>query len=272
MQKFKNNIKKDKDYIYSKIHQNIELGIILGSGMTDISSYTEENIIIPYYEIPHFSGGNKNKEGKFLFALWCGKKIVAFVGRLHFYQGYSMEEVTYPVWLLKELGAHALISVNTAGGLNKSFEVGDIMMVRDHINLMGANPLLSIPQGERNPQFLDLSTAYDSHLMQLCQKASAALEMPIKEGILAAVAGPCYETPAEARMLKLMGADAVCMSSIPEAIIANYLNLRVLGLSLITNKSAADSRDKISHQSVLTVASRFQEQIYRLLAQLLASI
>jgi purine-nucleoside phosphorylase len=268
MKEIKKNVKDGANYIYSKIKQTAEIGIILGSGMTEIMPYIKQPEIIPYADIPLFPWINMKPEGKILFANWQEKKVILFIGRLHFYQGYSFLDLTYPVRLINELEVPILISVNTSGGLNKSFAVGDIMLVRDHINLMGDNPLLSIPYKERNPQFLNLSSGYDSDLISICHKAAKSINIPLKEGVLAALTGPCYETPAEVRMLQRIGADAVCMSSIPEVIMANYCNIKVLALSLITNKAADHSGDQISHQSVLEVAAQFQHKIYNLLTRL----
>jgi purine-nucleoside phosphorylase len=272
MQKIKDNIKAAADYIQRTVNQTSEIGILLGSGMTAIMPYIKQSIIIPYDDIPFFPRTKKRSDGKIIFCKWQGKKALIFIDRLHFYQGYSFMEITYPIWLIKELNSFLLISVNTSGALNKSFSVGDVMVVRDHINLMGNNPLLAIPFEERNPQFLDLSSAYDSNLISTCHKAAKAINMPLKEGVLAALTGPCYETPAEVRMLQRIGADAVSMSSIPEVIMANYHNLKVLALSLIANKAANQGTDKITHQSVLEVAGQFQHKIYDLLTKLFTMI
>jgi purine-nucleoside phosphorylase len=272
MQKIKENIKAAADYIHRTIKQTTEIGMLLGSGMAAITQYIKQPIIIPYDDIPFFPRVKKRSDGKIIFCEWQEKKALIFIDRLHFYQGYSYRDITYPIWLIKELNASLLISVNTSGALNKSFSVGDVMVVRDHINLMGNNPLLAIPFEERNPQFLDLSSAYDSNLISICHKAAKAINMPLKEGVLAALTGPCYETPAEVRMLQRAGADAACMSSIPEVIMANYCNIKVLALSLIANKAADHGNDKITHQSVLKAAGQFQHKIYNLLTKLFTMI
>ena len=230
-----------------------EIGVILGSGQGGFSRRLEGAGYIPYREIPYFFQPMvPGHEGVLSLGELAGRKVIVLEGRIHTYEGYFMREVVFPVRVLQRMGVRSLITCNAAGGLDTSMSVGDVMVVSDHINLMGTNPLVGqIHQGRGCP-FISMSGAYDGEYRRLAWEKGRDLGEDLKEGVLAAVNGPCYETPAESRMLRTLGADAITMSSVPGVIMARFLDMRVLGLSLITNVHDPDR--VMDHQDVLNVA------------------
>ena len=219
-------------YIERKIKQKPEIGVILGSGLGVIASEIEEQVIVPFNEIPHFPVSTvPGHEGRFVFGELEGKPVMCMQGRFHYYEGYELEQVTLPVKLMKRLGAATLIVTNAAGGINESFEPGDLMVIEDHINLMGVNPLRGRNDESVGPRFPDMSEAYDLQLRKTAFSAARQLDIEVRKGVYAAVSGPSYETPAEIRYLRTLGADAVGMSTVQEVIIANHADMMVLGIS-----------------------------------------
>lgn len=224
------------------------VGVILGSGLGDYADRLEEAAAVPFGEIPHMAPSTvPGHRGLFVRGRRGGRVVLALVGRLHYYEGHGLDQVTFPVRVMAALGARALVVTNASGGVNPALRAGDFMLVCDHINLVGASPLRGAPA------FVDMSAVYDAEAGARIEAAAARLGLPLHRGVLAAVAGPQYETPAEVRMLRILGADAVCMSSVPEAIVARALGLRVVGLSLVTN-AAGGSGGALAHDDVLAQA------------------
>ena len=238
-----------------------EVGMILGSGLGLLADEVDESVVVPYLEIPHFVTSTvPGHSGQLVAGRIEGVPVAVLRGRLHYYEGYSLQQVTFPVRVLRRLGAEVLIITNAAGGLNEEYRTGDLMALRDHINLpglAGLNPLVGPDEPELGVRFLDLTDPYDAALRERAIELGAELGARIHQGVYAAVAGPSFETRGEVRFLRLAGADAVGMSTAPEVIVARHERMRVLGLSVITNNAAPGvADDEVSHEGVLAVAER----------------
>lgn len=233
-----------------------EIAIILGSGLGELADeYCD--IAIPYSEIPGFIKSTvKGHKGRLVFAEIHGKKVVMMQGRNHFYEGHTMQEITYPVKVMKKLGVETLILTNAAGAVNETYRPSDLMILKDHINCMGTNPLIGPNDETLGERFPDMSEVYKKDLRELAKKCAEELSIDIKEGVYLANSGPCYETPSEIHMARLFGADAVGMSTVPEAIVANYCGLRVLGISCISNAASSHNGDKLSHAEVIETTNK----------------
>ncbi len=243
-----------------------QLGLVLGSGLGSVVEGLKESVEIPYTSIPHFHGTNvEGHAGKMILGKWDGVPIVCLQGRFHRYEGHSMEEVVFPTRTLCSLGVHTLILTNAAGAINTRFRPGDLMVIEDHLNLMGDNPLRGPNLSELGPRFPDLTEAYSKACVEILRQSARGLEMPIQSGVYAGLLGPTYETPAEVRMLRTLGADSVGMSTVPETIAANHLGVRVTGMSCITNLAAGLSPVKLTHQEVIDVSKIGAEKMKRLL-------
>jgi purine-nucleoside phosphorylase len=237
------------------------VGIILGSGLGPLADEVENPTIVPYAEIPHFAVSTvSGHAGQFVAGTLEGVPVAVLRGRVHFYEGYSLQQITFPVRTLHRLGAELLIITNAAGGLNPAFRAGDLMVLRDHINLpglAGQNPLIGSDEPELGVRFLDMTDQYDGALRARALELGAELGVPIHEGVYAVVAGPSFETRAELRYLRHVGADAVGMSTVPEVIVARHERMSVLGISVITNTADPDAVvADVSHEGVLSVAER----------------
>lgn len=246
-----------------------EIGIVLGSGLGDLAD-TYSEFAIPYSKIPGFSKSTvEGHKGQLVFANINNRKVVMMQGRSHFYEGHSMEEITYPIKVMKKLGVETIILTNAAGAINKSFRPGDLMVITDHINFMGVNPLVGENDEEFGTRFPDMTEIYNKNLIKIIDAACRNLKIDIKHGVYIASSGPSYETPAEIKMARYMGADAAGMSTVPEAIVANYCGIKVIGLSCISNYASGVSTKKLSHEEVIettnTVKSKFKDLILLLL-------
>lgn len=236
------------------------VGLILGSGLSPLADEVEDAIHIPYTEIPHFVRSTvEGHEGELVLGTFAGQPVCMMRGRFHYYEGYTMQQVTFPVRVMRELGAHTLVVTNAAGGLNPAFRPGDLMCIRDHINLVGMtglNPLIGPNDDTLGPRFPDMSCAYDPSLRQLAREVAQAEGVPMHEGVYICLSGPTYETPADLRFLRLIGADAVGMSTVPEVIVARHMDMAVLGISGISNVAAVGTEEvqKTSHEEVLAAA------------------
>ena len=239
------------------------LGIVLGSGFQSVLTRCTVVMEVPFAEIPGFPTTSvAGHEGRLLLAYLAKTPVVVLSGRAHYYEGHSMEAVTFPTRVLAALGVRALLLTNAAGGINSRFRRGDFMALTDHINFMGANPL----RGWREPnRFVDLSRTYDAALAGLLKKAAGKTKTRLHSGVYLAVSGPSYETPAEIRAFAKLGADAVGMSTVPEAIVARQCGLKVAGLSCITNPAAGRSKEPLSHSDVLATGDAVKIQAARLL-------
>ncbi|MBI2821979.1 MAG: purine-nucleoside phosphorylase [Acidobacteria bacterium] len=250
------------------------VGLILGSGLGESLKRFSGNLKISYAEIPYFHpSAVAGHSGNLIFGRIGALPFVALQGRIHYYEGYSLREVVFPLRVLARLGIGHLIVTNAAGGINREFEPGDLMLIADHINLMGANPLAGPNLDQLGPRFPDMSEAYCPRFRTLARSVAAGIDgMNLREGVYAAVAGPSYETPAEVRMLAALGADAVGMSTVPEVIAANHAGLRVLGISCITNMAAGISGQKLDHREVVDVAGRARAKFSALLGGVLDKV
>jgi purine-nucleoside phosphorylase len=228
------------------------VGVVLGSGLGALTEAASDTLSIPYSEIPHFHGTSiEGHSGQLILGKINGIPTVFLKGRFHRYEGYPMDEVVFPTRVISALGIHTLILTNAAGGVNTRFRPGDLMLLEDHLNLMGDNPLMGPNMAELGPRFPDLTEAYSRTCLEIIEESAKELQLSITRGVYAGVLGPTYETPAEVRMLRILGADAVGMSTVPEAIAANHLGVRVAGVSCITNLAAGLSGRKLTHPEVL---------------------
>lgn len=261
------------NYIKEKIQGfQPEIGIILGSGLGDFADEFE-SIIIPYNDIPGFEKSNvQGHKGQLVFAQINGKKVVMMQGRYHFYEGYSMQTVTFPVKVMKKLGVKTLIITNAAGAVTPEFRPGDLMLITDHINFMGTNPLIGKNDETLGTRFPDMSEVYSKELIQTAEAIAKKLNINYQKGVYAATTGPSYETPSEVKMFRMLGANAVGMSTAPEAIVANYCGLKILGISCLTNYAAGVSETPLNHQEVIDTANRVKESFKNLLSEILKSI
>jgi purine-nucleoside phosphorylase len=242
------------------------VGLVLGSGLGAFADDLEDASAIPYEEIPGFARSTvEGHAGQLVFGRVAGAPVVVQQGRFHFYEGYSLDEVTFPVRVLGLLGVKSLVLTNAAGGLNNSFKQGALMLISDHLNLMGTNPLLGANDPRFGARFPDMSDVYDREFQEAAICEAQAMRIELKRGIYAALTGPSYETPAEIRMLRALGADAVGMSTVPEAIVARHMGVKVLGLSCITNMAAGVLDRPIDHAEVIETGEQVRATFTELL-------
>lgn len=266
-------IKDTLDYIETYTDEfKPEIGIVLGSGLGDLADeYCE--ISIPYSKIPNFAKSTvSGHKGNLVFATIGDRKVVMMQGRSHFYEGHSMQDITYPIKVMKALGVETVILTNAAGAVNKSFRPGDLMVITDHINFMGANPLVGPNDETFGTRFPDMSEVYNKNLIKMADAAGRLLKIDLKHGVYIASSGPSYETPAEIRMARFMGADAAGMSTVPEAIVANYCGMNVLGISCITNYASGVSSKKLDHKEVIETAEKVKAKFKELVKLLIKNV
>lgn len=262
-------------YLQKQYPYSLSAVLILGSGFALPKETLAHSVAIPYGDIPGFhSPGVAGHQGTLhLGQIATGHHVGILHGRIHAYEGHAMADIVFPLRVLCRLGAKTLIVTNAAGGIREDLQPGDLMLLSDHINLLGDNPLVGMACLEYGPRFVDMSTVYTPQLRQWAAQKAQALGMSLKQGVYCAVKGPCYETPAEIRMLRTLGADAVGMSTVPEVIAAAQLGMQVLGLSLITNRAAGlESSATLSHEEVLATAGQSQAQMSKLLSALLGDL
>ena len=249
------------------------VAIVLGSGLGAFAEDFQEAVAIPYREIPGFvSSTAQGHVGSLVVGKVEGVSVAAMQGRVHFYEGYSLEQVTFPIRTLKLLGVETLILTNAAGGINVQLTQGALMVISDQLNLMGANPLRGENDERFGPRFPDMSEVYSRDLQELVTQEAKALGTTVRRGIYAALAGPSYETPAEIHMLRATGADAVGMSTVPEAIVARHMGMNVLGISCITNMAAGISEQTINHEEVMETGQRVRETFTQLLRRVITKL
>ena len=246
-----------------------QVAIILGSGLGGLASEVSADTIIPYGEIPGFPRSTvEGHAGNFIVGRLEGKAVVAMQGRAHFYEGYSLADVVFPVRVMRALGAPVLLVSNAAGGINRLWSSGDLMIIADHINFTGSNPLMGPNDPDLGPRFPDMSQAYEPELIALAERAALAEGIPIRKGVYAGVHGPSYETPAELRMLRVWGADAVGMSTVPEVIAARHMAMRVLGITAITDMATGEQVKTVTHEDVIAVARELEPKFIRLVKRI----
>lgn len=250
-----------------------EIGLILGSGLGDLAEQIEAATVIPYGEIPHFPVSTvAGHAGRLVIGRLEGKPVVAMQGRFHYYEGYSMAQVAFPVYVMKFLGTKVLIVTNAAGGMNKAFQPGDLMLIVDHLNFTGDNPLIGPNDNELGPRFPDMSRAYDPEMIALAEQKAQELGIRVQKGVYAGISGPNYLPPAELVMLRRLGGDAVGMSTIPEVIAAAHCGLRVLGISCITDMAIGEELEPLTHEQVVAVAERTKPKFTALVRAVVAGV
>lgn len=260
-------------YLKSKTTFQPTVGLILGSGLGSFSKHIQIETSIPYKDIPHFlTPSIEGHSGNMIFGYVGKTPIVCLQGRIHYYEGHSIQEIVYPMRTLGKLGIKSLFVTNAAGGLDTSMEPGDFMVISDHINLMGTNPLIGPNESSLGPRFPDMTEAYCPELRKKLIKVLTENKVRYHEGVYCALSGPTYETPAEVRHLKIIGASAVGMSTVPEVIVANHMGLKVCGISCITNKAAGISKVKLSHSEVTETAQKVEVQFTSFVKQFISSL
>jgi len=259
--------------IRSRTTETPRVAIVLGSGLGGFADDFDEPVGIPYEEIPGFARSTaEGHAGRLVIGKVDQVPLIAMQGRVHFYEGYSLEQVTFPIRALKLLGIKTLILTNAAGGVNVQLTQGALMVLSDHVNLMGDNPLRGPNDSRFGPRFPDLTSAYSPELQEIAVEEAKALGIEIRRGIYAALAGPSYETPAEIHLLRSLGADAVGMSTVPEVIVARQMNIEVLGISCITNMAAGISDQPINHEEVMATGIRVRETFTQLLRRVVSRV
>lgn len=254
------------DYIRSRTDYRPAIGMVLGSGLGDFADTLEDAVRIPYAEIPNFPVPTApGHVGALVFGKKMGQEVVVLQGRIHFYEGLSQKEITLPVRVLAALGIKKLVLTNAAGGVNLSFEPGTLMLIRDHINYSFDNPLIGPNLDSFGPRFPDVTDLYTASLRSRIRAAAEEAGISLQEGVYMMFTGPNYETPAEVRMAAILGADAVGMSTVPEALVAAHCGMEVAGISCITNIAAGLSDQKLDHCEVLEIAARVHDTFQRLL-------
>ena len=266
-------IREASDFIASRIPSPPRVGIITGTGLGELTSAVATDFRLPYEEIPHFPRSTtEGHRGTLAFGRIGGVNVMAMEGRFHLYEGYTAEEVTFPVRVMSRLGAETLIISSAAGGLNPRFEPADLMLVTDHINLTGRNPLVGPNLDAFGPRFPDMSSVYDKHLLALAKEKAVELQIPLREGVYVGILGPSLETPAETRFLRTIGADAVGMSTVPEVIVAVHCGLRILVIVAITNVNLPDCMKRTSIEEVISTAHQAGNKLTPLLEAILLTI
>ena len=261
------------EFIRSKYSTAPSVGIVLGSGLGSFTDEIEIEFEIMYSNIPHFPMSTvEGHSGKLIFGNLSGKKVVAMAGRFHYYEGYTTQEVVFPIRVMKYLGIKTLVISNAAGGLNTSYKVGDLMIIKDHISLLTINPLLGKNETELGPRFPDMSEPYKNYLIEKAKRIAGENNIDLKEGVYAGVTGPTFETRAEYKMLNLLGGDAVGMSTVQEVIAAVHLGLPVFAMSVITDVGIREEENTITHEEVLQAAKEAEPKLTLIFKQLIGQL
>jgi len=268
-----NRLQETVTFLKTKTRLKPQVGIILGSGLGAFARDIQVEVTIPFNEIPNFvSPSVEGHQGNLIFGTLGGKSMVALQGRLHYYEGHSMDTVVFPTRVMALLGVQVMILTNSAGGLAEKMRSGDFMIIEDHINLTGANPLMGPNMKELGPRFPDMTEGYDRKLISQLEVVFQSKKINYHRGVYAGVSGPTYETPAEVRFLKMIGCSAVGMSTVPEVIAANHLGLRVAALSCITNLAAGLSAHKLTHEEVTETARRVEKDFAAVLSEFITGL
>lgn len=262
-----------KSYILSKTNAIPEIGIILGSGLGGLADEIENGVVIPYEDIPFFSKSDAvGHANELVIGNLEGKTVVAMKGRYHFYEGYSLDEVTFPVRVMKALGIEKLIVTNACGAVNTDFNPGELMLITDHLNLVGINPLIGKNNDDLGTRFPDVSEVYNREMRNTALQVARENDITLREGVYGWWSGPVYETPAEIRMIRILGADAIGMSTVPEAVVAIHSGIKVLGISCLTNMACGILDEPLSHKDVIEVAAKSRNSFVHLIKNVLKSI
>ncbi|PKL81779.1 MAG: purine-nucleoside phosphorylase [Ignavibacteriae bacterium HGW-Ignavibacteriae-3] len=266
-------IKETLLVIRNKTKKNYEIGIILGTGLGGLVKEISVEHEIDYADLPHFPLSTvESHQGKLIFGNIGGKDVVAMQGRFHYYEGYTMQQITYPVRLMKNLGVHTLLVSNACGGMNPLYRRGDIMLMADHINLLGDNPLVGKNEDELGPRFPDMSEPYNLELINIAEDVALENKIKVQKGVYVAVPGPNLETKAEYRFLRGIGADVVGMSTIPENIVANHMGMKVLGISIITDECFPDSLKPAKVEEIIEAAMQAEPKMTLIMKEVIKKI
>lgn len=266
-------IKETSNFLLEDLSEKPEIGIILGTGLSELGREIHVKKEIKYSNIPNFPTSTvKGHEGKLLFGTLNDRNVVAMQGRFHYYEGYSMKQLTFPIRVMHFLGVKTLVLSNAAGGLNEDFEIGDIMFITDHINLMPDNPLIGINEDNLGPRFLDMSEVYNENIIRDAKKIARHNQIRFQTGVYAAVTGPTFETPAEYKYIRTIGADSVGMSTIPEAIAARHMDMNVFAISLITDLGVEGKIVEVSHEEVLEAAKAAEPYARKIIKELIPKL
>ncbi len=262
------------EFIKAKIKTMPEVGIILGSGLGNLGNKIDAEVKIPYQQIPNFPVSTvEGHSGQLVIGKLGGKQVVAMQGRFHYYEGYTMQQVTFPVRVMKFLGVKTLIVSNAAGGLNPEFNAGDMMVIRDQINFFPENPLRGKNFDKLGPRFPDMSKPYSPRLIKLAMEIARLNDIPVRQGVYVGSTGPTLETPSEYKMFRILGADATGMSTVPEVIVANHMGIEVFGMSVITNVDKPVDPDKgTTHEEVQDVAGSVEPHMTKVITGLISRI
>ena len=260
-------------FIQEKIQLKPDIGLILGSGLGVLAEEIENPIVIDFHDIPHFPPSTvAGHEGRLVAGTLGGKSVIAMQGRIHYYEGYTMSQVVFPVYVMKGLGITSLIVTNACGGINRGFQAGDLMVIEDHLNLTGDHPLIGPNMEIFGPRFPDMSRAYYPEYRELAKRKAVDLGFTLQEGVYAGISGPSYMTPTELIMLARFGADAVGMSTVPEVIAAAHAGLKVLGISCVTDKAVGEELEPLSHEQVMEMALQARPRFISLIKSLLPEV
>ncbi|MCR3760206.1 purine-nucleoside phosphorylase [Clostridium felsineum] len=263
-------VEESSNYIKEKIQQTPEVGIILGSGLGELADKLSEKKIIKYSDVPNLPTSTvKGHAGQFVFGKLNEKNVVMMQGRFHYYEGNKMESLALPIYIMKSIGIKKLIVTNAAGGVNTSFKPGDLMIIEDHINFAGINPLIGKNCDEMGPRFPDMSNAYDKDMVEETRRIADKIGVDVVKGIYVMMSGPNYETPAEIKMIRLLGGDAVGMSTVPEVIAANHCSIKVIGISCITNMAAGILDKPLDHKEVMETSNKVKDKFTRLVTAII---
>ena len=259
------------EWLQERIDETPKVALVLGSGLGALADELDARVEYDYSEIPHFPTSSvEGHAGKLVFGKLAGKHVVVMQGRVHWYEGWEPWQVTFGVRVFGHLGIQRILITNSAGGINRHFQAGDLMLIEDHLNYMGFNPLIGDNDDRFGPRFPDMSEAYHPEMRETILAAARSLNLPLKAGVYAAMSGPSYETPAEIRMLGVVGGDAVGMSTVPEVIVANHMGMKVGGISCISNLAAGIAKHKLSHDEVKETANLVREAFGQLVRKTVA--
>ncbi len=274
METYRKQVEESAAFLQSRIDESPEVVLVLGTGLGGVAEIVAEPVVFPYKAIPHFPKSTvESHDGNLIFGKLGAKRVAALQGRFHFYEGYSTKELTFPIRVLSLLKPGTIIVANAAGGLNLSFSAGTLMIIRDHLNFIGENPLRGPNIDEWGPRFPDLSEAYDRQLIDLTLGCAKNLDIPnISPGVYAAISGPSLETPAETRFLRNCGGDAAGMSTVPEVLVARHAGLRVLGISVIANVNDPDDFKPIILEEVIEQSRKAEPLVQRLVVEVLKNL
>lgn len=266
-------VNESLEVIRAKTNVEYSVGIILGTGLGGLVKEIEVEHEINYSDIPHFPLSTvESHSGKLILGTIHDKNVVAMQGRFHFYEGYSMQQITYPVRVMKFLGVETLLVSNACGGMNPIYQRGDIMIMNDHINMLGDNPLIGKNENELGPRFPDMSEPYDQNLIKLAEQIAIENSIKVQKGVYVAVPGPNLETKAEYRFLRATGADVVGMSTVPENIVANHMGMKVLGISIITDECFPDSLKAVNIQEIIETANIAEPKMTQIMKEVIRRI